>query len=605
MNSKRVNYVVTVFNVVAIVAFCILYFSIDCIFNNALLSPDGYTYVFDNSINNFFISNIDIILIIFYIVIGLSNVVSFLQNRNNRKLSFWYFVFGVIPVIWALQSIFLHSDSEISKNLNMQSIDIVKYLDIVFFVVIPIIFVIRNFIHIKRDKPKRIKIISFVLAFAISILELLNILFLKKNSIFNYLYGELWLLSSIIMQFIYIRFGENEVIQSSLNKIVNVIIHYLLQILVVMSFLIIIIYYRIDLGMWNKEKKNQVSQMFQDITALKGNTIDELYIPVEKDMKFGYINEQGKEEIACEYDKVTYFHLIEINNKTYYFAIAKKDDDYFVISKDNDRKILEKNILAYYDYNAGERMYNKFNESSNDNMSNLYSIESFDFVLRAFVGGEIQIQRQEKDSLEREDVYLTDETYSGKYYYKDENYSMTIEPLDDETVYTNDENGDLFNYGYLKCRVTVKRADGEETSEIEYIQGSMDSFSFYSINIKLLLDGYISFMSLDGSSAGWYDDYGYKVEFDGGYEVDDVKDGNIILLKDYSTSSDFTNIEYFVFDSSGIGILQTGYIVIFEDYYCLKTDDSKFILMDKEFNQISDEYDRIAFDSGFDFNFNN
>lgn len=603
MNSKKVNYIVTVFNVVAIVAICILYFSANYIFNNALLSPDGYSYVFNNSINNFFISNIDIILIIFYVVIGVSNVVSSIQNRNNKKLSFWYSVFGIIPIVWALQSVFLRSNPNFF--IDMQVAEIIKYVDIVFFVVIPIVLIIRNFIHIKRDRPTKVKIISYVLAIFISIMELLNILLVENNNNLYYIYGELWILSSIIMQFIYIHYGENEVIQTRVNKIVNVIIHYLLQVLVVLFLLIIIVYYLIDLKMLNEERKNQVSQMLQDITTLKGNTIDEVYIPVEKDMKFGYINEQGEEEITCEYDKVTYFHLIEINDKTYYFAIAKKDDDYFVISKDNDRKSLENNILSYFDHNIGERMYDEHNKISDNNISNLYNIETFDFILRAFLGNEIHTERQEEDSLEREEVYLTDETYSGKYYYKDENYTMTIEPLEDETVYTNAENGDLFNYGYLKCRVTVKRADGKEMSEIEYIQGSMDSLSSYSINLKLLSDGHISFMSLDGSSAGWYDDYGYKVEFDGGYEVDDVKDGNIILLKDYSTSSDLVDTEYFVFDSDGVGILQTNYIVIFEDYYCLKTDDSKLVLMDKEFNQISDEYDRIVFNTGFDFNFNN
>ena len=155
MNSRRVNYVVIVFNVVAIVALCILYFSADYIFNNALLSPDGYTYVFNNSINNFFISNIDIILIIFYVVIGVSNVVSSIQNRNNKKLSFWYFVFGIIPIIWALKFVFLRSNPNFF--IDMQVADIIKYLDIVFFVVIPMVLIIRNFIHIKRDRPTKVK----------------------------------------------------------------------------------------------------------------------------------------------------------------------------------------------------------------------------------------------------------------------------------------------------------------------------------------------------------------------------------------------------------------------------------------------------------------
>lgn len=59
----------------------------------------------------------------------------------------------------------------------------------------------------------------------------------------------------------------------------------------------------------------------------------------------------GQEKIPCEYDRVNYFYEIQMNNNTYCVALAKKDNQYYLISKNNDKipikDYLEKNYNSW------------------------------------------------------------------------------------------------------------------------------------------------------------------------------------------------------------------------------------------------------------------
>ena len=55
--------------------------------------------------------------------------------------------------------------------------------------------------------------------------------------------------------------------------------------------------------MWEKE----LYDLYNNIENLQGAKNDELYIPVENDYKYGFINSKGQEKIQCQYDRVSYF----------------------------------------------------------------------------------------------------------------------------------------------------------------------------------------------------------------------------------------------------------------------------------------------------------
>ena len=68
----------------------------------------------------------------------------------------------------------------------------------------------------------------------------------------------------------------------------------------------------------NVKWKKGLEGMYNQVATMQDSTNTEVYIPVEKDQKFGFITEDGNEKIPCEYDKVTYFYEIEIKGSKYY-----------------------------------------------------------------------------------------------------------------------------------------------------------------------------------------------------------------------------------------------------------------------------------------------
>ena len=94
--------------------------------------------------------------------------------------------------------------------------------------------------------------------------------------------------------------------------------------------------------------ENGLKEVFNGITKLQGNTNKEIYIPVEKDNKYGFITEDGKEKIPCQYDNVSFFYEIEINGVKYYISLVKLDNIFYIISKDNDSIKIEGNLDRYY-----------------------------------------------------------------------------------------------------------------------------------------------------------------------------------------------------------------------------------------------------------------
>ena len=220
MNSKKTNYLIAVMNVIAIVSFYLLYFSSNYLTDTMMISSNGAKNIYNNNIIEFLLLNIKPIMIILSLSIAIPNIVSAIQNKKDKKLSFWQLVFGVYNLSAAVDIAFLEYS------------DVKKWEHIIMFIVIPIILVIKNFITIKKDKPTKLKIVSYMLAIIIAIIEIFNCLF-------NFLgTGTLWSIIAIIMQFIYIHNQENTNVESKGRKVFNIILYYIIQTIVVVSLFI-------------------------------------------------------------------------------------------------------------------------------------------------------------------------------------------------------------------------------------------------------------------------------------------------------------------------------------------------------------------------------
>lgn len=411
MNKKSINRYIAILNVFTIIALLILNFSIDSILSTMMVSSESTTAkcMYNNGLIDFFVNNVQIIMIVVYAGVGIINIISSIQNRKNKKIFFWQLVFGICEIVTGL-----------SISVFMNNEDIIDWINKILFGIVPIILAIINIVLIKRNKPRLVQVISYVVVIILSILIFLDII------------GEHWDIIAIIMQFIYIHSQEKNIDESRAKKIVNIILYYVLQTILVIGFLVItlisLIVTKVNDTKWN----NQLSELFTNFTTLPEATNEELYIPVENNYKYGFINQNGEEKISCQYDRVSFFFEIEFSNSEYYVALAKKDNKYYLISKSNDSIPIENYLndkLQIMDNWIETNFTKGFNEEENDRLAYLSSYENL-FASFTKVGG-IALSRQSLDTIkEQNSITLTNN--NDTYYFSSNNYSMNIEPRDDD-----------------------------------------------------------------------------------------------------------------------------------------------------------------------------
>ena len=448
MNKKRTNRIVAIFNIISIVTFYIFAFSASYLMSSIMSGETGGKSIYNSFIIDTLLNNIQIILPLMYSGIGIINIICAIQNKKNKKICFWQLVFGIY-YFWTGLGILI--------SLTDMDEDVIEWINKIIFSIVPIILAIINLVLIKKHKPKAIQVISYIAVIILSILSLLEII------------STYWQIIAVVMQLIYIHFQDRNIEESKSRKIVNTILYYVLQLILAVGFLVMVLSSLLITKMNEIKWKNGLIELYNNVTTLKGSTDKELYIPVEKNYKYGFINENGQEKISCQYDRVTYFNEIEINNSTYYIALAKKDNKFYIISKSNNSIELNGALEKYMqtmDNHWGDSMTSMFNEEGNYRLA---YIQSFEFFLQAFTGGETNLKEQTVETNDTNSITLTEK--NSKYYYSNKNYSMIIEPIYEETDYDEDENTYYLASSNTKYNVTITKSNGEQKSSIVYLPG--------------------------------------------------------------------------------------------------------------------------------------
>ncbi|MCI8760194.1 MAG: WG repeat-containing protein [Clostridia bacterium] len=190
---------------------------------------------------------------------------------------------------------------------------------------------------IKKNKPKVIQILSYVAVIILAILEVLNVIHVYWNII------------AVVMQIIYIHNQEKNIMQSKIRKITNIILYNVLQLVFTVGFLGMIVSSLVITKVKDEKRKEELFVLLYDYTInLEGVANEELLIPVEKDNLYGFMDENGKEKIPCQYDRVSYFNEVEIGNNQYYIALAKIEDNFIIIDKKGNI-LLHTTALDRYD----------------------------------------------------------------------------------------------------------------------------------------------------------------------------------------------------------------------------------------------------------------
>ena len=571
MNKKRTNRIVAIFNIISIVTFYIFAFSESYLMSSIMSGETGGKSIYNSFIIDTLLNNIQIILPLMYSGIGIINIICAIQNKKNKKICFWQLVFGIY-YFWTGLGILI-SPTDMDE-------DVIEWINKIIFSIVPIILAIINLVLIKKHKPKAIQVISYIAVIMLSILSLLEII------------STYWQIIAVVMQLIYIHFQDRNIEESKSRKIVNMILYYVLQLILAVVFLVMVLSSLLITKMNEIKWKNGLIELYNNVTTLKGSTDKELYIPVEKNYKYGFINENGQEKISCQYDRVTYFNEIEINNSTYYIALAKKDNKFYIISKSNNSIELNGTLEKYMqtmDNHWGDSMTSMLNEKGNYRLA---YIQSFEFFLQTFTRGETNLNRQTVETNNTNSITLTEK--NSKYYYSNKNYSMIIEPIYEETDYDEDENTYYLESSDTKYNVTITKSNGEKKSSIVYLPGlDEDDATLY-----IFTNGYIEFENEEHTRNGWYDSDGNQITIPNTYIITDIKDNKVILQFNNTEDENYNEnkkyeLHFLIIDMTGKTLLQTTAIDVYDNMYLVKNDNNKMVLTDKDLNVISNEYDKI------------
>ena len=238
--------------------------------------------------------------------------------------------------------------------------------------------------------------------------------------------------------------------------------------------------------------------------------------------------------------------------------------------------------------------------NENKNERNGY-LESFEFLLRATTKGKLKLNRQLAQRSDTKKITLNER--NSKYYYNSKNYSMIIEPIYDEDeiedIYYQDEEDYYLSSESEKYNVTVIKKNGEEENSIVYLQ----KFYVEQSKLETFDNGYIGFEDKENSCNGWYDENGNKTLISDNFIIYEIKDDKVFLKINNDEEYDInTNneINFMAIDMEERILLQTNVIDIYENMYIVKDSNNKIIMLDKELNAISDEYDRIISDIQMD-----
>ena len=239
------------------------------------------------------------------------------------------------------------------------------------------------------------------------------------------------------------------------------------------------------------------------------------------------------------------------------------------------------------DNHWGESMTSMFNEEGNYRLA---YIQSFEFFLQAFTRGETNLKEQTVETNNTNSITLTEK--NSKYYYSNKNYSMIIEPIYDEDYYDEDENTYYLASSNTKYNVTITKSNGEQKSSIVYLPGLDED----DATLDIFTNGYIEFENEEHTRNGWYDSDGNQITIPNTYIIRDIKDNKAILQFNNTEDENYDEnkkLHFLIIDMTGKTLLQTTAIDVYDNMYLVKNDNNKMVLMDKDLNVISNEYDKI------------
>ena len=449
----------------------------------------------------------------------------------NLCIGFTNILFGILIIVF---TICVPQDKTL---LTVQEGIVVKYILLgIYFLMgcMTAINIIQYYNH-RRDT-------EFNIAYLIGIFAI-AFLFIKQPiiSLFN-------IISGVIV--IYKSLKEN-LVEIDSTTAISVAVAIMIA-CVIMSFLSFS-YESLGEMIKNKENKDELAykkDYFKYITELG---IEEAYINLKKDEKYGYISESGNVVIDFKYDYASPFVKINMYNKNFEIALVCKDGSSYIILKN------ERRVMSYRSESSDENYKAKMEELQNIYTNTLGQ------------PGTMECEIEEiKDHINKVPAYEEiSSDYTFRYNYNDE-YDLIV-------TQSNLGLGDKFELAKkedLNIRVAL------DTKDLDY-----DSEYLY-----LFSNGDIPFYEISKMYQGWFTSYGKKNEMRGRAQILDFF-GDKILIRNYNNKTVYFS------DSAGnpVSEIYKDIFISNNNRYIVKNNtDGRMKVLDGNLNKVFEpEYDVI------------
>lgn len=411
------------------------------------------------------------------------------------------------------------------NNATIEEIKVINEVKI-FILIVMIAVAVINMITLVCNRKDKILIFSYLLAIASSISYYIEISYI----------GVLYILAALLIEIQVLR--ENMVYTSSMTyiAIVSIVI-----IAIGLLGLNILTYKDRVEKIVKEENKGYLEyqeEYFKNISMLQEDS--EFLINVERNGKWGYINTNGETKIEFQYDYASPFITITQYNKKFDIALVSKENTSSIILK-NQREVMSfKTEISIDDY---EKQFDKLQELYTDTFNqegkinkNLYNVPTSDMSsIKSYEG------------------------YPYRYRFNDE-YDVYI---------TVSQTGGKNRYEFIK--------QDNPTAKVSI---DCDNLKFDSNNLYVYNNKYLPFYKTSENLQGWYTTTTKRVEFEGNIQILEFYE-NSILIKDYDN-----NVIYFADESGNQISPKYKDIFVLEDAYIVKNEEDKYIIVDKQFNQI-------------------
>lgn len=309
-----------------------------------------------------------------------------------------------------------------------------------------------------------------------------------------------------------------------------------------------------SIGNYIKDKENEDEQAFKT-TYFKYITelgINDIYINVKKDGKYGYINQNGDIVIDFKYDYASPFVKISQYNKIFDIALVCSEGSSYIILKN------ERVVMSYRSESSDENYEAKMNELENIYTNTLGQIEPMRTEVEQVTNNISRILAYE-DDFEKEYTYRYD--YNHEY---DIIVTKSSLGLGDKYELAKKENLDI--------RIDL------DANQLAY-----DENYLYLFN-----NGTIPFYDISNREQGWFTSYGKKITMTGKAQILDFF-GDKILIRNYNDKT-----VYFIDENGEMKSPAYKNIYITKDAsrYIVKNTNGKYSVINPEYNEVFEgEYD--------------